>query len=84
MNRYILKINKIEEHLITLQRNISDEIFFSSNNLSDTFALDNAYNDFKTHFEDYKQYIYSLDPKIPDNLFEEDLLSQFDIKVDND
>ena len=80
MNKYQNNINNIEEQLKVLHTNLSNELFFNSNDLSDTFAIDNLFEKLYIEFNQYKNYIYSLNPKIKDNLFEKELIEEFIIK----
>ena len=80
MNKYQNNINDIEEQLKVLHTNLSNELFFNSNDLSDTFEIENLFEKLSIEFNQYKNYIYSLNPKIKDNLFEKELLAEFIIK----
>ena len=82
MNKYQNNINDIEEQLKVLHTNLSNELFFNSNDLSDTFEIENLFEKLSIEFNQYKIYIYSLNPKIKDNLFEKELLKEFIIKND--
>ena len=80
MNNYKTTINNIEEHIKALHSRISNELFFTSNDLSDTFDINNIFEDMHTEFNNYKDYIYALDAQMNDNIFEDELLAEFNIK----
>ena len=81
MNKYKNIIDNIEEDLNILNVEISNKLFFESEmELCSTFKIDSLFANLKKTLNIYKRYIYSLDPYVESNLFEKELLAEFNIK----
>jgi len=80
MDEYNKKLISIDKNLKCLNEDITTDLFFENTNLAELFNINNLFEELEEAFYNYKTYIDSLNPKIANNLFEEELLNEFIIK----